>query len=515
MRATLLVLALACASSAEADPARDVVQGDLGRALDSAVQRSSGGAFWGAVLVARKGKVILAKGYGFADYQARSNTPATLFEIASVSKPFTAMAVLKLEQEGKLKTSDTLGKFFPNAPPDKRAITLDHLLTHTSGLSRRLGVSYAYAGDRATYVKHILAQAPLSTDPGTRFSYSNVGYALLAAVVEEVTGKPFEDSVREAIFKPAQARDTGFVGDARLIKAPATTHRFSKEGPLKPAADWHWGWGYRGMGGVVTTARDLLAVDRALRGDAIFTAATRKKLYRTALSSYARGWMVEVTARGTTRVSHSGGVAGYRATWSRYLEEDTCVVVLTNDQRSPHRIEEALTGLLFVEPTPTLRVDVAGVRLNKGRGFESTGLRLSVEASQGGVNVALVDPARKSKVPLALIEIPKPLVRGLVRQLEVAIRARRADDAGGGPECEGGIALRPYTLQDGKLVLKRKLSLQVLPLYRGLGANNKPIVDKRATLIVVDHPGSMWPLLVKLNVAAADELRAALAKALP
>jgi CubicO group peptidase (beta-lactamase class C family) len=214
----------------------------LGRRIDEAVQRSTGGGFWGTVLVARGGQIELSKGYGFADYGVRRNAPDTLFEIASTSKQVTATAILRLEQQKRLTTSDPIDKYLKDAPPDKHAITIDHLLHHTAGLDPELGASYAYTGTRAEYVQAML-ERPLANEPGTKFAYSNVGYALLAAIVEVATGGSFEDYVRRELFATAGLTDTGFIKDERLMKSDRITTRLCDDCALSwTAADWFWGW---------------------------------------------------------------------------------------------------------------------------------------------------------------------------------------------------------------------------------------------------------------------------------
>lgn len=350
--AVLLLVLLGFGAAGDARPAlaKDPApKGDakLEKAIDEAVERAGGGKFWGTVLAARDGKTLYAKGFGFADYKERPNAADTLYEIASASKQVTATAILRLEQKKKLRTSDSIAKVWKDAPKDKHKVTLDHLLHHTSGLSPELGVPYAWTGTREQYVREMLSK-PLVEEPGMKFSYSNVGYALLAAVVEEVTGGTFEDYVRKELFVPAGLKDTGFVRDRELVRSDRITVR--KCDDMQPdwtAANWFWGWGYRGMGGVVTTAPDLLLWDRALRGDKLLGAAAKEKLYTPALEKYACGWLVDRDERGRTKVHHSGGVRGFACQVARWLDDDVLVVVLSNGTVSPHAVEQAVAQVVF------------------------------------------------------------------------------------------------------------------------------------------------------------------------
>ena len=154
----------------------------------------------------------------------------------------------------------------------------------TCSRTRRASRTRAASGTRAriprkAYLKRVLGE-PLLSEPGAKFEYSNVGYALLAAIVEEVTRGPFEDYCEKHLFKPAKMRDTGFIGDRDLAKTKRASARKGDRG--KTAAEWHWGWGYRGMGGVVSTVHDLHRWDRALRSGKVLDDATREILYRPA-----------------------------------------------------------------------------------------------------------------------------------------------------------------------------------------------------------------------------------------
>jgi CubicO group peptidase (beta-lactamase class C family) len=162
------------------------------------------------VLVARDGEVLLHRGYGMADAEAGvPNGPETVYDIGSITKPVTALAILALEEEGRLRTTDPITRFFPEVPEDKRGITLHHLLTHSAGLIGDLGGDYE-AMPRDTLVRRALASG-LRWAPGTRYAYSNLGYSLLGAVVEIASGEPYEQYLRDRILLPAGMERTGYV----------------------------------------------------------------------------------------------------------------------------------------------------------------------------------------------------------------------------------------------------------------------------------------------------------------
>ena len=358
MRETMrwgVAIATAVALCAGTDPAaakgakgtKPPAETELSKKLDEAVQRAGGKDLWGTVLVAKGGEIVFLKGYGFADYEKRPNTGDTLYEIASTSKQFAAAAILRLEDQKKLKTTDTLDKLFPQAPADKRKITIDQLLHHTAGISGKFGVPYAWTGTRDQYVEKFLAE-PLSTKPGTKWEYANAGYAFLAAIVEIVAKADFEEYCRKEVFAPAGLADTGFIKDEKLVKSDRITVRRCDDCEKDwTAANWFWGWGYRGMGGIVTTAPDMLKWDRALRGDKVLSAAAKKKLYTPDLDNYACGWEVLKQPNGKTRISHSGSVRGFHSLFSRWIDDDVVIVVLSNEKMDPYKVGDAIEHVVF------------------------------------------------------------------------------------------------------------------------------------------------------------------------
>jgi CubicO group peptidase (beta-lactamase class C family) len=493
------------ARQAAAEPVPDAA------AFEQAVRRAGGEDFWGTVLVAREGRVLFSRGFGAADYDRRPNAPDTLFELASASKQVTATAILKLEQQKRLKTTDPLHKFFGrDLPQDKRAITLEHLLHHTAGLDPELGVPYAWQGTRAAYLEQILA-APLVAAPGAAFSYSNVGYALLAAVVEEVTKGEFEDYVRRELFKPAGLVDTGFIGDKALIDSPRVSVRRADDAePGWTAASWFYGWGYRGMGGVVSTALDLERWDRALRGDKLLGAAARQKLYEPGLERYAYGWMIEPTERGTRKAHHAGGVRGYAVQVARWLEEDALVVVLSNGKSDVHGVERALGALLFPPPRLSLALDAGSLALGgHGQLVREGGAEWRVSKAGGQARLELLVEGHRA----ADLGAPVGVLTKLVADLESALAASAFPE----PDAEAatgvgvffnlfGRGVRTARLDDG-------LELRVMPRYRGQGEDGQRVEDLRTVLVVASRQPSGWPILVQMNPKAVRALIEALRKA--
>ena len=502
-RLLLLLLASAPALAQEA-----VSKEPLGPRIDEVIRRQTKGDFWGVVLVAREGEVLFAKGYGSADYERKPNTPETIFELASLSKQFTAAAILKLEQQGRLKTTDTLDKFFRGVPADKKGVTVHHLLTHTSGLSPHFGVPYASRIGREDYVKQALAR-PLDAPPGEKYAYCNSAYALLAAIVEIASKRSFEEYVRDEIFAPAGLADTGFIGDEALAETGRAARRRAAPRDWS-AVDWYWGWGYRGMGGVVSTAPDLLAWDRALRGDAVLGAAAKEKLFTPVQADYACGWVVQTTGRGTTKVFHGGLVMGFGAHFARYLEDDVVVAILSNDRRDLGELEEAISALVFPAPRIGAVVDATPYRLNRYRAAEVAGpLAWTVEKRERLVTMTLRDGDHVT----VEIRCAPEAVRGFAPALERAIAVRAKDDPGGEAAVEAGLYLLRYPAGQTRLTIDDGVELLFHDEYRGQGPDGREIVDRRPILIVKDAGSGDWPAIVRMNVAAARALLEALRKA--
>lgn len=325
------------------------VAGSLHDRLDTALRELEREGFSGAVMVARGGERVLSEGYGLADRaDRRPASDRTLFQLASVSKQFTAAAILTLQQEGRLRVSDPIDRYFDGVPIDKRAITIHQLLTHTSGLPERVGEcsSDSAALDRDGYVRHVLA-AVLQSRPGTAFLYSNDGYGLLGAIIERTSGTSYEDYLQRHLFAPAGMTRTGYTFDEAVLADAALgygrAHVFM--GNLDPTFRNRSGpaWCNRASGGLLSTAEDMYRWHLALRGDAVLHEAAKAAWWtRHVPESPARtwfhghGWALSTTVRGTRLAAHDGSLSGYfTADFLWYLDEDVVVFVAANSARSP------------------------------------------------------------------------------------------------------------------------------------------------------------------------------------
>src|SRR5688572_25852803 len=208
--ATAALLCLATRIPAAQESGTVTVAGPVAQAIDEYLTRCVPFGFSGSVLAVKDGAVILSKGYGVADgTTGAACTPATIYDLGQLAQPLTACLVLVLEQQKKLRTRDTLEAFLADVPSEKKKIQLHHLLTHTSGLPRTLPSVAARVATREELIALSLRVA-LRDPPGTELAATDAGYALLAAVVELVTKKPFEDALRELVLQPAGLTSTGF-----------------------------------------------------------------------------------------------------------------------------------------------------------------------------------------------------------------------------------------------------------------------------------------------------------------
>lgn len=304
------------------------VAGGFGERCDAALRRFEAEGFSGAVLVARQGELVLHKGYGCDPADAeRPITEQSAFWIASVSKQFTAAALLKLVEDGRLALSDPLARHLEGVPPDKQGIALEHLLHHTSGL----GQSYAADGiaDRAAAVRAVL-RVPLQAAPGERFSYSNDGYTLLAAIVEIAAGQPFDAYLRARLLAPAGMNATGFWATEQASGVTGLAKRVPRE--LRGA-----NWGCRGPTGLFSTTGDLYRWWNALQFGTVLAPAGRETLFRPAvatggsLGSHACGWFFQPEFEGRPRLISPGSEdTGNNAVLAHFPQQDLLIIVLTH-----------------------------------------------------------------------------------------------------------------------------------------------------------------------------------------
>lgn len=340
-------LAFAALTFVPTPQAESIVRED-GKALEALV-RETVPDFWGAVLVAPGGEIVLARGFGLEKRTDSGVGADHYFDVGSVSKTYTAVMVLRLEQEKQLTLDDPLARWLPSAPPDKAVITLRQLLQHASGFGS--AAANFRVRDYSTpdaVLAAILAQ-PLVHAPGSAFEYSNVNYTLLARVIELAGKAPFEEQVTRTIFEPLQLENTSFAGwTGRKLERSRGTQRI--DGNLNAhVLDYPWAWGKRGTTNVVTSPLDLLRFAQALRKDELLAPAQRELLFRPGPGEYTCGLEVFTGPGGRRFFGHRGTTNGYAAIFWLDPEDGTTIVVLT---RKPNVAEKLCKTLAAALPAP-------------------------------------------------------------------------------------------------------------------------------------------------------------------
>ena len=325
------------------------------------------GGFNGTVLIAKKGKVLLSKGYGMANYELDvPNTPQTKFHLASVSKSFTAAAILMLEERGLLNVNDSLKKFIPDYPNGDK-ITVHHLLTHTSGIANVNNLPDYDAKSRFPQTPASLVEmfknTPLIMQPGERYNYSNSNYNLLAYIIEKVSGKTYGEFLKENIFQPLAMKDTGHDGQAEtLLKNRASGYVPVGVSELEnaPYLDWT---SKTGNGSLYSTVEDLYKWDRALYTERLLKKPTLERMFTAHIEGVGYGWFISKRLN-RRAIRMSGRSPGFSAELQRYVDEDICVIVLGNNYApTASTIANDVAAIALGEKYETLSV-VKPIKLN-------------------------------------------------------------------------------------------------------------------------------------------------------
>ncbi len=308
--------------------------------------------FSGAVLVSKSSDTLFAKGYGFANAEHEvPNTTRTKFRLGSITKQFTAIAILILQERGKLKLEDPVGKYIDDSPKAWESVTIHHLLTHTGGVP-----SYT---DDPVYVKKMMMpesvrsmiarfrDKPLDFKPGEKFHYSNSGYFLLGAIIEKLSGKSYEAFLKDAIFDPLGMRDTGYDHAATLLPARASGYNLGDAG-LRNAEYLDMAQPYS-AGSLYSTVEDLARWDRALCDGKLISKESYAKMYAPVKNDYAYGWVV-TTTKGRKQIQHGGGINGFATEILRDPDQRVCVIVLCNVlPQDPAAVAHDLAAIAFGE----------------------------------------------------------------------------------------------------------------------------------------------------------------------
>lgn len=361
-KAVALLAILASAGCARLNPApAPAPTQDMRQEMDAFLQAYlDSGTFMGSAIVARGDEVLLSQGYGMANLELNvANTPETVFRIGSLTKQFTAAAILQLQDQGRLNVNDTLGQYLPDAP-HAGEVTLAQLLSHSSGIPDAAQISEeASYGEALRLVRtadEIINQAagqPLEFTPGSRYHYCNVCYVMLGRIVEKVSGQSYGDYLAEHIFQPAGMTATGN-DDAGLILAQRATG-YTWDGTTYRNSEFIDMSNVRAVGDLVSTVLDMYKWDRALYTDTLLSAAAREAYFTARVSmaegsSYAYGWVIVETPEHTL-AEHSGGIMGFVSYVIRDPATQLYVVVLSNvENPAALNVAQGLAAIAYGEP---------------------------------------------------------------------------------------------------------------------------------------------------------------------
>ncbi|HYH62904.1 MAG TPA: serine hydrolase domain-containing protein [Solirubrobacterales bacterium] len=332
---TSLVLA-ACGGDAAEPSDTDGTAESIRRFLGETLPSGASGSY----LAAHGGEMVSCEGFGESDREKGIAADCdTAYDLMSMTKQFTAAAILKLQMMGKLDVRDPISDYIRPVPPDKRAITLHQLLTHTSGLTGSLGGDYEPLSR-----DHLVARAlhsRLRAVPGEDHHYSNVGYSLLGAIIEEASGMGYEEFLGEHLFAPAGMTQTGYVLPEWEPERVAIEYDAEGEPQGRPF-DHPWAdngpyWNLHANGGMLSTARDMFRWHLALEGDEVLDEASKDLLFEPHVleeeggdSYYGYGWAILPETKVGTIATHDGGNGWSFGIVTRILDNGTTVFWVTN-----------------------------------------------------------------------------------------------------------------------------------------------------------------------------------------
>jgi CubicO group peptidase (beta-lactamase class C family) len=315
--------------------------------------------FNGVVLVSEKGKIILKKAYGIADREL--NVPMTVemkFKIASISKPFTAMMILQLVNEGVIELDGKITDYIPDYRGEKGdSITIEQLLTHTSGILQNLDPEQEAIQERLYHslrdMVRYAEEADLYFEPGTGFHYSNLAYNLLACIAESVTGMPFDKLLQERIFEPLEMTHTKQYQAGDIEKNLSKGYEYKLLSGYENASSYDPSYTV-GPGGLISDAGDLFKFDQALYARRLLSKDLYRKMFTpTRYGSYGYGW--ELTEKSTTShpepisiVAHSGSINGFGSYMAR-IECDSILVIVLKNNRTDTYISPAYAPVIGQE----------------------------------------------------------------------------------------------------------------------------------------------------------------------
>jgi CubicO group peptidase (beta-lactamase class C family) len=324
----LLAFGLALFSCAKKDAATKI------KDIDAFLIRNKDlNKFSGTILVALDGKILLNKGYGYSNFENRiANDTGSVFQIYSITKTFTSTMIFKLIEQGKLSLDDRLSKFYPSFPNGEN-ITIEHLLTHTSGINDHSNEQNAPSTE--AYRVALFGKNKPNFAPGEGWSYCNGGYQLLGYIIAKITAMPYERAIRENIFNPLGMSKSGF--DFKDLSSPEKVtayHIFTND--KKETAVLYDSTGPFSAGSMYSTVGDLYKYYRSFKSHQILNEASQQIAFSPSKTNkgYGHGWQLNSNIFKNTVISHSGGAVGFRSSFAMIPGDDICVIILNNHENA-------------------------------------------------------------------------------------------------------------------------------------------------------------------------------------
>ncbi|OPA72955.1 hypothetical protein BVG16_31350 [Paenibacillus selenitireducens] len=330
----------------------------------------SRGYFNGAVLAARNGQILLSQGYGMADFvHDMPNTTKTKFRLGAITKAFTVMAILQLQEQGKLSVDDFIDRYLPDYP-NGNLISIHHLLSNASGITDYPGIEGYWEKTMRLYstIDETISSfrdKPLLYTPGEHQNYCSSNYILLGSIIERVSGLTYADYISEKICQPLNMMNTGVEDGRSVLKHFASGYSVCKEIIQAEYVDMSI---HLGAGAMYSTVEDLFLWDRALYTDVLVRKHSLKKLfehYTPPCGSY--GWIVSeqtINNRARKRIGHSGSMNGFWADFNRYVDEDMVIVVLSNINLTPVEIISQHLAQIALGEDVCVPEDVHPIQIN-------------------------------------------------------------------------------------------------------------------------------------------------------
>jgi CubicO group peptidase (beta-lactamase class C family) len=338
---TCLAVALVCAQS---DP------NDIANAW------AKDRGFMGAVLIAKDDKILLEQGYGFANVEWDvPNTPDTKFRLGSITKQFTATAILQLVEAGALRLDDPACNYVPDCPEAWKPVTIHQLLNHTSGIPSYTGLPDFFAPKNSRIPLSPLEVVMLTKDrklefqPGEGWNYNNTGYVLLGHIIEKVSGVKYDAYLKEHIFDPLDMKDSGYDWTRPVQKHRASGYLYNPSTKAYTNADYLDMSLPHAAGSLYSTVKDLYQWDRALAAGKLLKKSSFELMFMPGKKNYGYGWGIE-TVDGRKQIGHGGGINGFSTMIARYPDQNAVVIVLSNVANAQAAVlQRDLTRALFGE----------------------------------------------------------------------------------------------------------------------------------------------------------------------